>query len=210
MLIFDFFAGTGSSTQAFKDAGHTVISFELDPSFEATEHADVFNLNAQNLIARYGQPDFVWASPPCTAFSVASMGHHWGGGLNAYQPKTEAAVTSQLLVAHTLKLISELNPQKGWLMENPRGMLRKLPVVEGYPRRTITYCTYGDLRMKPTDLWGVVPNWTHREPCKNGQGCHEAAPRGSKTGTQGLKGAKTRSMIPYALGAEILEAIEKA
>ena len=210
MLIFDFFAGTGSSTQAFKDAGHTVISFELDPSFEATEHADVFNLNAQNLIARYGQPDFVWASPPCTAFSVASMGHHWGGGLNAYQPKTEAAVTSQLLVAHTLKLISELNPQKGWLMENPRGMLRKLPVVEGYPRRTITYCTYGDLRMKPTDLWGVVPNWTHREPCKNGQGCHEAAPRGSKTGTQGLKGAKTRSMIPYALGAEILEAINNA
>jgi hypothetical protein len=210
MLIFDFFAGTGSSTQAFKDAGHTVISFELDTSFEATEHADVFNLNAQDLIARYGQPDFVWASPPCTSFSVASMGHHWISGGKNPMPRTEAAKTSQELVAHTLKLISELNPQKGWLMENPRGMLRKLPVVEGYPRRTITYCTYGDSRMKPTDLWGVVPGWTHREPCKNGQGCHEAAPRGSKTGTQGLKGAKTRSMIPYALGAEILEAIEKA
>lgn len=210
MLIFDFFAGTGSSTQAFKDAGHTVITFELDPFFEATENADVFNLNAEDLIARYGQPDFVWASPPCTAFSVASMGHHWGGGLNAYQPKTEAAVTSQLLVAHTLKLIKELAPTKGWIMENPRGMLRKLPVVEGYPRRTVTYCTYGDHRMKPTDLWGEVPGWVHREPCKNGQGCHEAAPRGSKTGTQGLKNAKTRSMIPYALGEEILKAINNA
>jgi len=208
MLIFDFFSGTGSSTQAFKDAGHTVITFELDNFFEATEHADIFNLNAKDLIAKYGQPDFVWASPPCTAFSVASMGHHWGGGLRAYEPKTEAAKSSQLLVAHTRDLIKELNPLKGWLIENPRGMLRKLPVVADLPRQTVTYCTYGDSRMKPTDLWGKVINWVPREMCKNGMPCHEAAPRGAKTGTQGLKGARERSRVPYSLGKEILDAIE--
>lgn len=154
MLIFDFFAGTGSSTQAFKDAGHTVISFELDQSFEATENVNVMALNAAELIYKYGQPDFVWASPPCTAFSVASMGHHWeSGGANPV-PKTNAALLSQELVAYTLKLIADLAPTKGWLMENPRGMLRKLPVVANYPRRTVTYCQYGDSRMKPTDLWG--------------------------------------------------------
>jgi hypothetical protein len=208
MLVFDFFSGTGSSTQAFKDAGHTVITFELDDFFEATEHVDVFNLNAKDLINKYGQPDFIWASPPCTAFSVASMGHHWGGGLRAYEPKTESAKVSQKLVAHTRKLIADLNPTQGWLIENPRGMLRKLPVVEGLPRTTVSYCTYGDSRMKPTDLWGIVPNWTPRSMCKNGMPCHEAAPRGAKTGTQGLKGARERSRVPYALGKEILDSIE--
>ena len=208
MLIFDFFAGTGSSTQAFKDAGHTVISFELDPYFEATETVDVMTLTAKNLIAKYGRPDFVWASPPCTAFSVASMGHHWlSGGANPV-PKTEAARFNQELVRHTLQIINDLMPTKGWLMENPRGMLRKLKVVEGIQRRTITYCQYGDERMKPTDLWGYVPNWTPRPACKNGDDCHVAAPRGSKTGTQGLKHHRIRSMIPYALGEELLKTIE--
>ena len=37
--------------------------------------------------------------------------------------------------------------------------------------------------------------------------CHVAAPRGSRTGTQGLKNPKERSMIPYQLGEEILNAI---
>ena len=145
MIIFDFFSGTGSSTQAFKDAGHTVITFELDPYFEATEHTDVMLLKASSLVEKYGQPDFVWASPPCTSFSVASIGHHWISG--------------------------------------------------------------GDSRMKPTDLWGVVPNWTPRITCKNGDTCHVSAPRGARTGTQGLKGAKERSRVPYELGKEILNAL---
>ena len=80
MLIFDFFSGTGSSTQAFKDAGHTVITFENDSQFEASELVDVYELTAKRLLVEYGQPDFIWASPPCTAFSVASMGHHWLSG----------------------------------------------------------------------------------------------------------------------------------
>jgi hypothetical protein len=208
MRVFDLFSGTGSSTQAFKDAGHEVFTFELDKFFEATENVDVFDLSADYLIEVYGRPDFVWASPPCTAFSVASMGHHWISGGQDPQPRTDAARQSQELVAYTLALIADLNPTYGWLMENPRGMLRKLPVVKDYPLRTVTYCTYGDSRMKPTDLWGNVKGWQPRIPCKNGQPCHEAAPRGSRTGTQGIQGSRLRSMVPYELGKEILEAIE--
>lgn len=201
LLVFDFFSGTGSSTQAFEDAGHTVIKVELDEYFPAHER-DIMTLTAEGLIAKYGQPDFIWASPPCTAFSVASIGHHWNLDKT---PKTHAASFNQLLVAYTLNLIDSLKP-KAWLMENPRGMLRTLPVVQALKRRTVTYCTYGDTRMKPTDLWGEL-DWTPRQACKNGMSCHEAAPRGSRTGTQGLKGAKERSRVPYELSKEICDAL---
>jgi len=210
MIIYDFYSGTGSSTQAFEDAGHTVIKFELDPSFEADEHVDVTTLDAAELVQKYGQPDFVWASPPCTCFSVASMGYHWISGGSTPQPKTDRAKDAQEVVRKTVSLIQELKPTLGWLMENPRGMLRKLAVVAELPRRTVTYCAYGDDRQKPTDLWGVVPGWTPRDMCSPGSKCHVAAPRGAKTGTQGRSSSKDRSRVPYKLGQEIMHALENA
>ena len=59
--------------------------------------------------------------------------------------------------------------------------------------------------MKPTDIWtNALDVWDPRPMCKNGMPCHTAAPRGSQTGTQGLKGNYERSMVPYELCKEIL------
>jgi hypothetical protein len=209
LLVFDFFSGTGSSTAAFSGAGDTVVSFELDPYFEATETVDVMQLTVDYLLNKYGRPDFVWASPPCTAFSVASIGHHWDNTSGTPKPKTVAASYNQDIVTHTRRLIEGLRPRLGWLIENPRGMLRKLPPVEGLDRVTITYCQYGDTRQKPTDLWGQVPNWQPKAACSPGADCHEAAPRGSKTGTQGLRNSKERSRIAPELSVELRKALVK-
>ncbi len=208
MIIYDFFSGTGSATKAFEDRGHTVIKVELDPYFEADER-DILSLNANQLISKYGQPDFIWASPPCTTFSVASLRHYWSYVDGKAVPKNEKTLQAIRLVEFTLELIQKLKPCLGWLMENPRGLLRKQSVVADLPRRTVTYCQYGDTRMKPTDIWGNVENWVPLPMCKNGDKCHQPAPRGAKTGTQGLKGHRLRSQVPYALGLSVLETLVK-
>jgi hypothetical protein len=90
-------------------------------------------------------------------------------------------------------------------MENPRGKLRKLNVVDGLHRNTVTYCQYGDTRMKPTDIWTNNLHWKPRPMFKNGMPCHVSSPRGSQTGTQGMKGNYERSKIPHELCIEILK-----
>jgi hypothetical protein len=154
-------------------------------------------------------PDVIWASPPCTYFSVASIGKHWTPD---HQPKTEQALFGVRIVSITkwwFNFYSYYNPNLIWFMENPRGKLRKLPIVDGMPRHTVCYCKYGDTRMKPTDIWTNSTTWKPREMCYNGnRNCHhEPAPRGSKTGTQGLKDAYTKSMIPEQLADEILDSL---
>jgi len=208
MRVLDLFAGTGSATQAFEDAGHEVIKVELDKYFEAHER-DVLALTADYLTQKYGKFDFVWASPPCQKFSVASIWRYWEGGRNGSVPKDPAVYEALALVEHTINLIKDLNPQ-GWVIENPRGMLRKQQMMLELPRHTITYCQYGDTRMKPTDVWGVIPNWTPKPMCSPRSDCHESTPAGTNaSGTGKLKNARLRSMIPYELGNDIRKAIEQ-
>jgi hypothetical protein len=81
--------------------------------------------------------------------------------------------------------------------------------MQGLPRYTVTYCQYGDTRMKPTDIWTNHPNPKFKPPCHNGDSCHISAPRGAKTGTQGLKGSIERSIIPAKLCEHIVSICEE-
>jgi hypothetical protein len=125
-----------------------------------------------------------------------------GGGKRGYVPKSEGARLSIALVEKTLDIIKHSGPT-WWFIENPRGLLRKMPFMDGLTRHTVSYCQYGDTRMKPTDIWTNADWWTPRPMCSNGSPCHDAAPRGAKTGTQGIKGAKDRGRIPPTLFEEI-------
>ena len=87
-------------------------------------------------------------------------------------------------------------------------MLRTIPFMEQFHRKTVTYCQYGDTRMKPTDIWTNLESWNPKPPCKNGDTCHEPAPRGTRQGTQGLENAKERARIPPDLFKEIFNHIQ--
>jgi hypothetical protein len=57
--------------------------------------------------------------------------------------------------------------------------------------------------MKPTDIFSNR-KFNFRPMCKNRSPCHVSAPRGARTGTQGLKGAYERSILPRELVEEIV------
>lgn len=206
MLVFDFSVGAGKTTSVFKDAGDEVHAWNINVDFYSDDTQAFMRLKAEDLLQEYGRPDFVWASPPCVAFSPASLHRHWIGGRGAFIPGTPTAENGIKMAQQVADLIDRLDPTLGFIIENPRGVLRKLDVLKHYEIRTVHYCSYGDFRMKPTDLWGTVPGWIERPRCIRGAPCHEAAPRGSRSGTMGLKKGD-RATIPPDLPLEIREAL---
>lgn len=211
MRVLELFAGTRSIGKAFEKHGHKVYSIEWDKNFENIDwYEDISKITAQDIIDRFGHPDVIWASPDCTSFSIAAISHHRRKNLETgnLDPVSDYAKFCDNVDQHVLDLIRELKP-KYWFIENPRGGMRKMTWMQGLPRYTVTYCQYGDTRMKPTDIWTNHPDPKFKTPCHNGDPCHEPAPRGSKTGTQGLKGSIDRSRIPDKLCEHIVEICEK-
>ena len=204
MKVLELFAGSRSIGKAAEAQGHEVFSSDWTP-FDNIDY--VVDINKFDYDKVPFVPDVIWASPPCTTFSVASIGRHWDTNR---RPKTQEAIMGLQILNKTLDIIKHyriINHNLVWYVENPRGMMRKVKDWDtiAHVRNTVTYCQYGDTRMKPTDIWTNNYAWIPKPACKNGASCHVAAPRGSRTGTQGIKGDFFRSMIPSELCNEIIK-----
>lgn len=218
MHIWELFCGAGILSRIARERGHTVESVDREQYGATTVICDMFQWGLH--VADH-RPDFIWASPPCTSYSLAAISHHRKAGVAT----SEMAKLSDRLMLHTLGLIAEAGCP--YVIENPMGLLRKQPFMEGLPRRTITQCTYGSQVMKPTDLWSDmfadlfnVDGWEPQPACKNGNpNCHhDRQPRSyavrkarglTKGGVQGAVNAHVRAILPDALCLEVILAAER-
>jgi site-specific DNA-cytosine methylase len=206
LKVLELFAGARCIGRAAEKSGHGVFSIDWQNYPNIDLQIDIEDLH-------YGYvpfiPDYVHASFDCTTYTIAAISHHRDG----IKPKSDYAKKCDRVNENVISLIKywlSLNPKMKFTFENPRGMLRKMPFMQEFKRYTVWYCQYGDDRAKPTDIWTNL-NWDPKPVCHNGnKSCHhQPAPRGSKSGTQGRKGAHLRSLIPHDLCLELIKQVEK-
>lgn len=210
MNVLELFAGSRSFGKVAESKGHNVFSIDWENYKDIDLQIDIEFLKPENIPFI---PDIIWGSPDCTTYTIAAISHH----RNGVYPKSEYAIKCDRVNQNVISLIKhflKLNPNLKFYIENPRGMMRKMPFMKGIPRTTVWYCRYGDTRAKPTDIWSNNiysifndTGWKPKPQCHNrNKKCHhEEAPRGSDTGTQGKKGSYERSRIPDLLCSEILQ-----
>lgn len=230
LKILDCYGGTGSATREFALRGHDVVIVEIDanlidndlrhrPNVHILEMDMLkFGIKPGHFLPEGWRPDYVWLSPPCQCFSLGGSAQGKRIWLpmdpphSYYGPRFPKTVKSKRacgMVLAGLRTVEVLKP-RWWIMENPRGGLRTMGFMRAVPwLTTVTYCQYGENRMKATDLWGIMPDsWQPFMACKNRMKCHESAPRGAKTGTQGLRDSRDRGRIPQAFVKEIADCLE--
>ncbi len=156
--LLELFSGTGSIGKAFREAGWEVVSLDMDPKARATITADFMEWSW----CEFGTTHFdsIWASPPCTEYSVAKT-----------TGKPRDMEKADKIVQRTLECIQYFMP-KTWFMENPQtGYLKGRAVVEGLRYKDVSYCTFGFPYKKATRIWSnsewqPLPMCTRSCPCE--------------------------------------------
>ena len=162
MRILELFCGTKSMGKAFEALGE-VTSLDLVPAFEPTICCSILEWDYKAFPP--GHFDFIWASPPCTQYSIART---------VGPPRNLAQADS--LVGAALDIITYFQPRLGWLMENPAtGLLKSRIVIARLPWRDVCYCKYSDgithRYRKATRLWGKLDAFVPRPMCTKACPC---------------------------------------
>jgi hypothetical protein len=119
-----------------------VVTLDVDPRFSPTILADVTDWDYEEDVFPSGYFDIIWASPPCTEYSLAKT-------------KGERDLAGADRIVHAVKRIIKFFSPPAWFIENPHALLYLRPLMQELEeyRHTTTYCQYGMGYKKETDIW---------------------------------------------------------
>ena len=151
MKLLELFAGTGSVGNVARVLHYEVVS--LDRDMQADIQTDIMDWDYQSAYEP-GHFDVIWASPPCTEYSIAkTIGIRDIEGANN-------------IVQRTLDIIDYFQP-RWWIIENPQtGLLKQQTIMTNKPFVDVDYCKYGMSYRKRTRLWNNIEEWIPRPLCK--------------------------------------------
>lgn len=160
-IILDLCGGTGSWSKPYKDAGYDVRLITL-PEWDITKvEFDAYAMEfvrqdvhyRDTLCILYNDVYGILVAPPCTEFSLAK------GNKPRDLKSAMKLVEACLRIIWNCRLHIKL---KFWAVENPVGLLRQFM---GKPAFTFEQWQFGDMQIKPTDLWGYfnLPTPTVKE-----------------------------------------------
>lgn len=158
-LALELFKGTGSIDKAITRLGEMdVVSFDIENFYRPDICADFMTFDFWNIFEP-GEFHFVWASPVCTSWSVATHKHRESFNKDPTMTAlTEVGRLGEKMILRLCNLIDYLKPYT-FAIENPRGRLRHWkPFQEwlqskGYNRWTVYYGNHNHYLRKATDIW---------------------------------------------------------
>ena len=140
----ELFSGNADITKALNDYGFDCVSVDYDINKNPMICADVYSL-PDDFLKNFA---FIWLSPDCITYSLASHGIHRKRGGVAVSEYAKECDNNNTALFEQLKRLSI-----PFIAENPRGHFRHMPFVNGLYRKTVYFSTYGADYTKPTDLF---------------------------------------------------------